>query len=132
MDLDEVGRFDFESFLDLISERLTGSELLMNIDYDVVGHEGNTLHMKVGGDPSEIRGMREDEEDEEEETVMATPKIRYEEDDDDPEEQVESLTLTVDIDGTPDDLADAMEHIAKLIREGYTSGYEPRWDLSRE
>lgn len=30
--------------------------------------------------------------------------------------------------GTPDELADALEYIASLLRDGYTSGYAPDWD----
>lgn len=45
---------DAEEFIDLISDKLTGSDLLTNIDYEVVGHEGNTLWLEVTGDASEI------------------------------------------------------------------------------
>lgn len=43
-----------EGFLDLISNRLTGSDLLMDADYDVVGHKGDELHFRVSGDASGI------------------------------------------------------------------------------
>ncbi len=52
--LSEVVDRDFEQFLDLLSERLTGTELLENIDYDVVGHDGNELHILVSGDPAGV------------------------------------------------------------------------------
>lgn len=51
--LSEVIERDLEQFLDLCSERLIGNDLLMQVDYDVVGHDGNMLHVKVSGDVSE-------------------------------------------------------------------------------
>lgn len=42
----------FETFLDLCSEALTGTCLLQDINYTVVGAKGNTLHVEVEGDPS--------------------------------------------------------------------------------
>jgi hypothetical protein len=40
---------EFEGVLDLISEGATGSELLSDISYSVVGHDGDTLKIKVTG-----------------------------------------------------------------------------------
>lgn len=55
VDLSEiVDAGGLEGFLDLISNRLTGSDLLMNVDYVVVGHEGDELHLRVSGDASGI------------------------------------------------------------------------------
>ena len=48
----EAGGLD--GFFDLLSNRLTGTELLMNIDYDMVGHKGDELHLRVSGDASQI------------------------------------------------------------------------------
>ena len=45
---------DLESFLDEISEKLTGSPLLMDINYSIVGGAGQTIFLKVSGDVSEI------------------------------------------------------------------------------
>lgn len=52
--LEEVLEHNIESFLDLLSERATGSLLLMDIRFKVVGHDGNVLFIEVNGDPSEI------------------------------------------------------------------------------
>lgn len=54
--------FDYEQFLDAISERLTGSVLLQDISYRVVGHDGNTLHIEVHGDPSSILANADEDE----------------------------------------------------------------------
>lgn len=49
---------DEETFLDMIGETLTGSELLMDITYKVVGHDDkNNLYIEVSGDASEILEM---------------------------------------------------------------------------
>ena len=54
---------DLEGFLDIISEELVGSNLLMDINYDVVGLEDdNMIILKVRGDASEI--CSDDEENE--------------------------------------------------------------------
>lgn len=50
--LNEILDIDLEQFLDLISERLIGSPLLMGANYNIVGHEGNALHIEVSGDAS--------------------------------------------------------------------------------
>ncbi len=47
---------DHELLLDELSLLLTGSELLMDITYAVVGHEGNTLWLEVEGDAREVVG----------------------------------------------------------------------------
>lgn len=31
---------------------------------------------------------------------------------------------------TPEDMADVLDRIAELLREGYTSGYYPGWGLN--
>lgn len=54
VDLSDIVEGDLESFLDLLSEKVTGTELLMDINYDVVGFEENTLFIKVTGDVSNI------------------------------------------------------------------------------
>lgn len=46
---------NLEGFLDIISEKLVGSDLLMDINYEIVGYrESNTLILKVSGDVSNI------------------------------------------------------------------------------
>lgn len=54
VDLSTFTDNDLESLLDILSEQLTGSPLLSQISYHVVGHEGNTLHIRVEGDISLI------------------------------------------------------------------------------
>jgi hypothetical protein len=51
--LQEVINTDAEGFLDRLGEELVGSSLLMDISYEVVGNNGNTLLIQVTGDPSE-------------------------------------------------------------------------------
>lgn len=51
---DMIGN-DLEGFLDLISEKLCDSPLLMDSNYTVVGHgEGDAIHLKVTGDVSAV------------------------------------------------------------------------------
>ena len=50
---------DHEGLLDELSLLLTGSELLMDITYSVVGHEGDTLWLEVAGDATEVVGSVE-------------------------------------------------------------------------
>ncbi len=53
VDLDEIINSTTESFLNLISTRLTGSDLLQDISYRVVGHQrSGTILIEVIGDPS--------------------------------------------------------------------------------
>lgn len=54
VDLSEFIDNDIEGVLDILSERLTDSPLLSDINYEVVGHDGDTLHVKVTGDIVEI------------------------------------------------------------------------------
>ena len=54
VDIHEFINQDLEGFLDLISERLTGSPLLNGSNYDVVGREGDSILLKVTGDASLI------------------------------------------------------------------------------
>lgn len=51
--LEEVVESNQEGFNDVLSERLVGDDVLMDIGYEVVGHRGNTLHIKVTGDAIE-------------------------------------------------------------------------------
>jgi hypothetical protein len=54
VDLGEVIDTDLEGFLNLISERLTDTDILMGVSYNVVGHEEDTLWIEVTGDTKEI------------------------------------------------------------------------------
>jgi hypothetical protein len=55
VDLNDIIDNDLDGFMDHLSELLTGTEILMNIDYDVVGYEEhNVLHIKVSGDVSAV------------------------------------------------------------------------------
>ena len=53
LDLDEVIGLDLEGFLDLISVRAVGNELLMDIDYRIIGIQPDgSLLLAVTGDSS--------------------------------------------------------------------------------
>lgn len=54
IDIHEMINQDLEGFLDLISERLTGSPLLNDSNNEVVGREGENILLKVTGDASLI------------------------------------------------------------------------------
>lgn len=54
VDLSDFIDNDLEGILDLLSERLTGGPLLMDIAYKVVGHDGDALHIEVSGDVFEV------------------------------------------------------------------------------
>lgn len=49
IDLSDFINCDLEGILDIMSERLTGSGLLSDISYEVVGHRKDELHIKVAG-----------------------------------------------------------------------------------
>ena len=55
VDLHEIIDNDLEGLLDILSERATGSPLLMDISYRIVGHENDTLKIEVDGDISAIQ-----------------------------------------------------------------------------
>ena len=50
---------DLEGFIDLVSEKLVGSDLLMDVSYEVVGvNQESGIVIKVSGDPSaHLRGF---------------------------------------------------------------------------
>jgi hypothetical protein len=55
MDLSDLIDNDFESILHMMSEKLTGTELLTDIHFKIIGFEGETtLHIEVSGDLSQI------------------------------------------------------------------------------
>lgn len=49
VDLSEIIDNNLEGVLDVLSEKATGTEVLSNISYSVVGHQGNTLTVRVTG-----------------------------------------------------------------------------------
>lgn len=55
IEMAQIIHSDMEEFLDIISEKLTGSCLLSDISYKIVGHESDyTILLLVSGDISEI------------------------------------------------------------------------------
>lgn len=64
MSLSEFIDNDLEGVLDLISNNATGSELLSNISYSVVGHHGDVLTLKVVGSIESIDDAEDIEESE--------------------------------------------------------------------
>lgn len=54
VDLYEVIDNDIESFLDLISERLTGDTLLMDVHFEILSGEKNSLILMVSGHTGEM------------------------------------------------------------------------------
>jgi len=52
--LSEVMRLDLDGLLDLISNRLTGTDILMQASYEIVGHTQDTILLFVEGDASAI------------------------------------------------------------------------------
>ena len=60
IDLHTIIDNDLEGFLDIISEKLVGSPLLMDVSYSVVGTtEDGDIILKVSGDVSDIIRMYE-------------------------------------------------------------------------
>jgi hypothetical protein len=54
IDLGDLIDLELEGFLDKLSQLLTGGELLMDIQYEVVGHEKDSLWMKISGNAKEV------------------------------------------------------------------------------
>lgn len=54
IDLSDAIDNDLERFLDFISVLAVGSDLLMDIGYNVVGHRGSMITIEVTGDVSEV------------------------------------------------------------------------------
>lgn len=49
IELTEIIDLDREALTDLLSTRLIGGVLLMDISYKIAGHNKDTLHMEVSG-----------------------------------------------------------------------------------
>lgn len=52
VDLSDIIDNDLEGFLDIISEKLVGNDLLMDITYEVAGGSKDGVVINVTGDPS--------------------------------------------------------------------------------
>jgi hypothetical protein len=53
IDLDEIIERDLEGFLDLLSVRLSGTDVLTDICYEIVGFDApDTVFIETWGDPS--------------------------------------------------------------------------------
>lgn len=61
--LSDLIGLDLEGALDMFSERLTGGELLMDIDYNAVRVEGDQVIVEVSGDPSMILERQSEDDD---------------------------------------------------------------------
>jgi hypothetical protein len=59
VELAEIVDNDLEGFLDLLSEKHTRSNLLMDIDYKIVGYTDDALIIEVSGDYSAILNEEE-------------------------------------------------------------------------
>lgn len=53
--LSDIINHDLEGFLDLLSEKATGTVLLMDIQYEIIEHRPASLTLKVTGDDSMIQ-----------------------------------------------------------------------------
>ena len=62
--LSKIINSDQDEFLDYLGERLAGSCLLMDIQYEAVGAEGNTVYLEVTGEVSSILDFEGDDENE--------------------------------------------------------------------
>jgi len=68
VNLDEIIDCDRDTFIGMLSEMLTDSPDLEDVEYEVVGHDGDMLHILVSGDASALLEEAEEEElDEDEE-----------------------------------------------------------------
>jgi hypothetical protein len=68
VELEEIVDMDRSAFLVLLSELLTDSTELEDVDYELVGHDGSTLHLHVTGDATSIlEDLIEEADDDEEE-----------------------------------------------------------------
>lgn len=67
LELDDVIDNDRDRVMELLSEALVGSNGLEDIEYELVGNDGDMLHILVRGDASSLVEDEEEEEDEDEE-----------------------------------------------------------------
>lgn len=64
VDLEDLIGKGLEGFVDEVSTRLTGSDLLMDVDYRVVGDSKGSIRVRVSGDAREILSLNQELEDE--------------------------------------------------------------------
>lgn len=62
VELDEIIDSDRDAFFAMLSELLTDSPDLEDLEYEVVGAEGDTLHMLVSGDATSLLEETEDDD----------------------------------------------------------------------
>ena len=62
VDLDEIVDSDRDAFIAMLSEMLTDSPDLDDLEYEVVGNDGDTLHIEVSGDATALLDEAEEEE----------------------------------------------------------------------
>jgi hypothetical protein len=61
IDLEEILSLDADGWLDLLSKKLVGDDLLMDISYRVVGHRRPSgIHIEVIGNPSESLALAQE------------------------------------------------------------------------
>lgn len=65
VDIDEVIDNDRDAFLAMLSELLTDSADLEDLEYEVVGSDTDTLHILVSGDATSLLEETEEDDDEE-------------------------------------------------------------------
>ena len=66
VDLDEIIDSDRDTFIGMLSEMLTDSADLDELEYEVVGFDGDMLHILVSGDATALLDDTEEVEEEEE------------------------------------------------------------------
>jgi hypothetical protein len=67
IELDDIIDNDRDRVMELLSEALVNSNGLEDIEYELVGSDGDMLHISVRGDASSLVEDEEEEEDEDEE-----------------------------------------------------------------
>lgn len=74
IDLEDIIDVDFNGFLSILSEKLTNTKDLTNIQYEIVGHNENILHIQVSGEALDI--LKEEEDDFEQTKMHKITKFR--------------------------------------------------------
>jgi hypothetical protein len=67
VDVDEIVDSDRDAFIGMLSEMLTDSPDLDELEYEVVGHDGDMLHILVSGDATALLDDTDDDEEVEDE-----------------------------------------------------------------
>jgi hypothetical protein len=66
IELDDVIDSDRDRVMELLSEALADSNAIEDIEYELVGNDGDMLHVLVRGDASSLVEDEDEEEDEDE------------------------------------------------------------------